>query len=362
MKFLFLVQGEGRGHMTQALSFAEILTELGHELVAVGVGSSNRRKIPEFFEKGINCPIIPFESPNFICDKEQKKILLTQTIFKNLTKLPTFFKSLKTIQRLVEIYQPDITLNFYELLGGLHQLVYRPNQRYWVIGHQYLIAHEAFPFAKGKPVQKFLFKVNTHLTALGAEKWLALSFRPLEQSKNPKLTVLPPLLRKQLFELSPEEGDFVLAYMVNPGYANELIEQAKAHPDLKIEAFWDNKSYPQAFRALPNLVFHPINDRLFLKKMSACKAYISTAGFESICEAMYFQKPVLMTPVEGQYEQECNAIDAALAGAGLGYDSFDLEALEAYLNKQYRRQHSWVTQSRDTFIKLVFQSTESYAN
>ncbi|MGY6522319.1 MAG: glycosyltransferase family protein [Mongoliitalea sp.] len=362
MKFLFLVQGEGRGHMTQAISFAEILNELGHELVAVGVGSSKRRRIPDFFMKGINCPILTFESPNFECDKDQKKIILSQTIFKNLGKLPTFFKSLQTIQKLIEEHQPDVILNFYELLGGLHQLIFRPSQKYWVIGHQYLIAHKAFPFAKGKPIQKFLFKANTQLTAIGAEKWLALSFRPLEPSENLKLTVLPPLLRKQLFELMSEEGDFILAYMVNQGYANELIAQAKKHPDLKIEAFWDNKSHPEAFQILPNLVFHPINDRLFLEKMSTCKAYISTAGFESICEAMYFQKPVLMIPVEGQYEQECNAIDAEIAGAGIAHKSFDLGVLKAYLSNQDNNNHAWVIQSRNTLVRLVFHPIETYAN
>ena len=38
MRFLFTVQGEGRGHYTQALSLAAILRKQGHEVVAVLVG------------------------------------------------------------------------------------------------------------------------------------------------------------------------------------------------------------------------------------------------------------------------------------------------------------------------------------
>ena len=33
MKFLFIVQGEGRGHLTQAITLEEILRRNGHEVV-----------------------------------------------------------------------------------------------------------------------------------------------------------------------------------------------------------------------------------------------------------------------------------------------------------------------------------------
>lgn len=362
MRFLFLVQGEGRGHMTQALSFAEMLAANGHELVAVGIGKSKRRQIPDFFLQGINCPIERFESPNFVCDKEQKKILIAKTIIYNLKKSRTYWKSIQTIQKLIDQHKPDVILNFYELLGGLHHLIFWPRQRYWVIGHQYLLAHEDFPFTKKQPIQKLLFQLNTSITAIGAEKWLALSFRRMKKSKNKKLIVLPPLLRSQLFELTPTSGDFILAYMVNAGYATELIEQAKHFPHVKIEAFWDSKAYPSPYQALPNLIFHQINDQLFLKKMSECLAYITTAGFESICEAMYLGKPVLMIPVAGQYEQACNAIDAELAGAGISNHTFDLEKLTILLEKGGRKHHAhphtWISNSRDIIYKNLFPSTK----
>jgi hypothetical protein len=33
-KFLFIIQGEGRGHLTQAISLAQLLRDNGHEVVA----------------------------------------------------------------------------------------------------------------------------------------------------------------------------------------------------------------------------------------------------------------------------------------------------------------------------------------
>ena len=35
MKFLFIVQGEGRGHLTQAITLENVLLRSGHEVVEI---------------------------------------------------------------------------------------------------------------------------------------------------------------------------------------------------------------------------------------------------------------------------------------------------------------------------------------
>ncbi|MCD8263737.1 MAG: hypothetical protein LUD02_05910 [Tannerellaceae bacterium] len=49
MKLLFIIQGEGRGHLTQALALSRQLTAEGHEIVAALVGKSPSRRLPSFF-------------------------------------------------------------------------------------------------------------------------------------------------------------------------------------------------------------------------------------------------------------------------------------------------------------------------
>ncbi|MCH6234828.1 glycosyltransferase family protein [Cognataquiflexum rubidum] len=331
MKFLFIIQGEGRGHMTQAISMTQMLGEMGHEVCAVCIGKSQRREIPEFVSRNIHAPIYLFDSPNFVTDKSQKSINLSKTIWGNLLKFKTFKKSLEQIDQLVKKHQPDVILNFYDILGGIYNALYRPECQFWVIGHQYLIHHPEFPFAPGQPLQKLLFKINTHITSLGADLLLALSFRPMPAHQIHNLHVLPPLLRKEVRNLNPTQGDFFLAYMVNPGYAEEVISEAKNNPEIQIEAFWDKKDEPISQKPLPNLTIHMVDDKLFLEKMATCKGLLSTAGFESVCEALYLGKQVLMVPVKGQYEQACNAIDAQISGAGLIGEKFDFKKLDAYL-------------------------------
>ena len=53
MKILFVIQGEGRGHLTQALSLRQKLADEGHEIVGVLVGKSPARRLPGFFSEKI---------------------------------------------------------------------------------------------------------------------------------------------------------------------------------------------------------------------------------------------------------------------------------------------------------------------
>ena len=346
MRFLFIIQGEGRGHMTQAIALADILESAGHEVVATCVGKSKRREIPAFVYQNLKSPIYPIESPNFEADANHKKVLIGKTIRINFFKLLTFQKSLKKIHNLVKELDPDVIVNFYDLLGGIYNMIYRPKAQFWVIGHQYMIHHPGFGFAKAKKLEKFLFKLNTTLTAMGSDKIFALSFTQVENSLNSKFKVIPPLLRKAIFDLEIQKGDFILTYMVNPGYGEEVIRFAEANPQIKIEAFWDKNGAEKVFQPSPNLTFHQVEDKLFLQKMASCKGLICTAGFESICEAMYLGKPVMMIPVAGQYEQACNALDAVAAGAGMSHHEFDFELFDHYLSKQEfekNEMQSWVS-------------------
>jgi uncharacterized protein (TIGR00661 family) len=366
MKFLFIVQGEGRGHMTQAIAFSRILESNGHRLVAVILGKSKRRAVPEFFEREIKAPIHLVESPNFETDGNQKKVSIRKTILKNSLKGKTFYQSLTSIHQIVKAENPDVILNFYDLLGGLYNFIFRPKALFWVIGHQYLIGHPSFKFAPNRPLDKFLFQFNTALTSLGADERLALSFLPQIRYANQKARVVPPLLRPEVKLLEPKTGDFYLAYMVNPGYAEEVILFAKANPQLKVKAYWDKKEAAETEHPLPNLSFHRVHDRKFLQDMADCKGLVCTAGFESVCEAKYLGKPVMMIPVAGQYEQACNALDAEASGVGIASADFDFAKLERLQTNRiansdhYRRWvDSWPLVFRELATEVRLPEQES---
>ncbi|PZX52025.1 glycosyltransferase family protein [Algoriphagus chordae] len=357
MKFLFIVQGEGRGHMTQAIAFSKMLEKQGHEIAGLILGKSKRRAVPEFLSREISAPIHLVESPNFACDKNEKQIMIGKTIRHNLAKSATFWRSIQEIHQVVKAEQPDIILNFYDLLGGIYNAVFRPKAQYWVIGHQYLIYHPQFKFAPSKGLDKFFFKFNTRMTAIGASEKLALSFYELESTD--QIRVVPPLLREEIKKLTPNSGDFFLTYIVNSGYGVEVISYAQANPHLKIRAYWDKKDAAETEHPLPNLSFHRIHDKNFLRDMAACRGLVSTAGFESICEALYLGKSVMVIPVKGQYEQACNALDTVKSGAGITSGNFDFSKLEALIETQLETGNSmkeWTNTWPQAFQQLISET------
>ena len=48
MKVIFVIQGEGREHLTQALALKQMMEREGHEVVKMLVGKSKTRELPSF--------------------------------------------------------------------------------------------------------------------------------------------------------------------------------------------------------------------------------------------------------------------------------------------------------------------------
>lgn len=190
---------------------------------------------------------------------------------------------------------------------------------------------------------------------MNCHKKLALSFDKLSQEKE-DTTIVPPLLRKEIKLLQPINESFILTYVVNKGYGEEILTWHEHNPRIKLLCFWDNYDYPDGWSPRQNIIFKHLNDEAFLEAMANCAGYISTAGFESICEAMYLNKPVMMVPVKGQFEQVCNALDGKRVGAGISATSFDLGPFLSYIttlkegNNDFR---PWADSAEMIFIKEI---------
>lgn len=337
--FIFAVQGEGRGHLTQAISVYEMLVSRGFKVHAVLVGTSQRRELPEFFKRKISVPIIPFQSPNFTTDPKNKSIRLGATLWKTFKGLRKYAKSLRLVKDTIRQYRPDAIVNFYEPLVAWYSRRHPDDIRVIGIGHQYVYLHPEFEFPEGRRMDRLVIRNYTKLCAMGADALLGLSFYPLPPSSNQKLKVLPPLLRKEVFEQDIHSQPFLLAYVLNAGYMQDIINWHKAHPDTELHCFTDSKAVKGKWRYDDTLCFHSLDDKKFLTMMASCRGLVCTAGFESVCEALYLGKPVLMIPVGGHFEQYCNARDAVKAGAGIYDSEFRIDRLLDFIPQYTPSEH-----------------------
>lgn len=359
MKFLFIVQGEGRGHFTQAITLEEMLLRNGHEVVEVLVGKSSACTLPGFFNRSIHAPVKRFISPNFLPSTENKRANLTKSFTYNLLKIPEYFRSMCYINQRIRETGAEVVINFYELLTGLTYAFFRPSAPYVCIGHQYLFLHRDFEFPEKSSVQLWMLRFFTRMTACRASKKLALSFKTMEQDDEQQIVVMPPLIRQEVTAIQPEEGNYIHGYMVNSGFADSVESFHVIHPEVPLKFFWDKADTEEVTKIDETLSFYQIDDVRFLNGMAGCRAYASTAGFESICEAMYLGKPVLMVPAH--IEQDCNAYDAMKAGAGIISNSFDLEPLLHFAGR-YTPNRNFVSWVRSCEHRIILELERTIAS
>lgn len=349
MKYLFVIQGEGRGHFTQALSMKEMLEKNGHEVGTVMIGCSAKRVVPEFFLKKINAEVVRFQSPNFLPSPKSKSSHLLISIVYNLIFLPVYIQSLFRIRKTIKQAQADVVVNFYELMCGITYGIFNPQTPMINVAHQYYFKTSSFNYTGKNPIQFKLLNFFSTLTSLNATKILALSFREESFEQHGNIAIVPPLLRKEVLNKVPTNGDYINGYLLNAGYVDELIDWSLDNPKQMLHFFCDRVADDDEI-LIPNLKLHTLSDSLFLEFMAGCKAYATTGGFESVCEAMYLQKPVLMVPTH--IEQECNVLDAMRAGAGVGASEFNLDLLLQFL-EQYKKINTfkyWVNSAESVFM------------
>ena len=255
--------------MTQALAMKRILEDAGHTVVAAFMGENPRRPIPDFFPARFAGPIHRFRAPVFVVDREGKGVRPWDSFFQAVRRFPTYWKQGPDLHREVKAYRPDLLVNFYDLIGGLYAAVYRPDVPVVAVGHQFLFFHPEFPIPPGERFQVEMIKFNTLLTSLNASLRLGLSFSPLRDIPDRRIRILPPLLRESVLHCRPAEGDHLLAYVLNPGYAGELMRWHKHQSDVELHCFWDKPDTPPAFSPWEGLTFHHLDDRKFLELLAS---------------------------------------------------------------------------------------------
>lgn len=348
---MLIVQGEGRGHLSQAIALKEILETAGFSITSVLTGKSKGRKIPEYFISCFENKIIEIESPGLILNSDQKKVLFSKTLFNNFLKIPHYFRQIKIIHQEFKKAGPELVLNFHEILCGFWKLFYHPKVKIISIAHQYIYYHYLFKYPAMPFHQKLALKLVNYFTTIGSVKRIGLHFFQWESVRKYNLVILPPLIRQRIKLLKPENQNYILIYLLYPGLSEEVKKFQERNPDQYFHVFWseDNQIVNE------HLIFMKLNSDSFLTELKNCRAFISTAGFESIAECYYLEKPVGVIPVSNHPEQFINACETAKSGIGIAFSDFSTIDISQILkshpsSNQYRQ---WVNSGDELFITEI---------
>ena len=186
---------------------------------------------------------------------------------------------------------------------------------------------------------------------------MALSFSRLHDLPQRRIRVVPPLLRRSVLNAEPTRGRHILAYVLLPGYSEEIMAWHKRQSDVELHCFWDRRDVPPSFSPWEGLTFHRLDDKAFLELLVSCRGFTSTAGFESVSEAAFLGKPISLVPTGKHTEQLCNALDAERAGVATWRNDFDLSAflsrLDSWEDTGREEFRAWVRSAPGTFLRLL---------
>ncbi len=311
-KCVFIVQGEGRGHMSQSIALKEYLEKAGHLVETVFVGTPNEASLPDYLRDHFPNTIRTFQSPYFLGTPNRKGIYVGRTLLFNLLRSVIYLREVLRIRREIDLLEPEVVFNFYDVIGALALRKVKKSIQRIGIGHHFLLYLKDY-FGENNPQwHRLLLTYHTRIIMKSCDRVLALSFS--EQEGNSAIEAVSPLIRREYREMTYHRGDRYLVYLLKEGYIYDLISMARQDPGFLADVF--TQEIPE-IDLPPGLRIHSLSGSLFKELMAKCRGLITTAGFDVAAEAAYHGIPLMVIPAANHFEQKCNGLDIEQHGLGL---------------------------------------------
>jgi uncharacterized protein (TIGR00661 family) len=315
---LYGVNGEGAGHSTRA---REVVTHLVAEGHSVHVASFDRglQNLKDTFDVT--------EIYGFRFAYVNNRVRYKRTIAKNLITVPQARESLHRLTALLDEAEIDLVITDFEPLTC--HIGHKRRLPVISIDNQHCLTNVSVSYPKQYRRDAAAAKLVTKLMTPGANAYLVISFfRAPIRKRNTFL--FPPLLRQQIFEAHPTEGEHVLVYVTSP--APDLAKLL-ASIRCRFVAYGFGREGVEG-----NTTFKKPSLDGFFSDLVSSRAVIANSGFSLVTEALHLGKPYLAVPVSHQFEQIFNAYWLQKSGYGAYWEELNKERVESFLFNlpQYR--------------------------
>ncbi|WP_100611247.1 glycosyltransferase family protein [Confluentibacter lentus] len=313
MKILYAIQGTGNGHLSRARDIIPILQKKGVALDILVSGTQADINLPypiTYQLKGLS----------FIFGKKGG-VDVWKTYFK--AKTMRLHKEIMSLP--VENY--DLIINDFEPVSAWAcKLKKIPCVS---LSHQSAVLSPIVPKPKKKdPLGKLILKKYAPTT-----KQYGFHFKAYED------TIFTPVIRQDIRLANCTTGDHYTVYL--PSYDDEKILNILSKiEDVTWEVF--SKHNKKTFTD-KNITVQPITNEAFVTSMATSKGILCGAGFETPAEALFMKKKLLVIPMKGQYEQQCNA--AALKDMGV-------PVIKSFKKKYLKNIKDWI--ENDTIVNVDY--------
>ena len=305
MKILYAIQGTGNGHISRARDIIPILKK-NHEVDILISGTQADVELPY--------PVkYKYNGLGFVFGKKGGIDLLET--FKR-SNLEVFFLEINCLP--VQTY--DLIINDFEPISAW--ACYQKNKKCIGLSHQNAVLNKNAPQPKhtdliGKAVLKKYAPTTIQY---------GFHFKPYDNN------IFSPVIRQEVREQAVTSRGHYTVYL--PAYNDKRITKVlKQCNNVNWEAF--SKHNKKALKE-KNISIYPINNKDFIKSMATSEGVLCGAGFETPAEALFMRKKLLVIPMKGQFEQQCNA--AALKEMGV-------PVIKSLKLKQLKKIKNWLATS-----------------
>jgi len=288
MRILYGVQTTGHGHLVRSTPIIRQLRERGHQVDVLLSGPPPDASWPA----RIGAPLATRPGLTFSAEGGRIRYLRTALGARPLRFLRDVFRTPAPL--------PDLVVTDYEPITAW--FARRRGLRSIGIGHLYAFAWPEVPRARGNFVTRRVMDWFAPVSVAAGSHWDSFG-----------APVLPPTVAPEIRALTrgPIDPDLILVYA---GFEplGRLIPLLKQFPRHRFHVY----AHIPGDRQDANVVVRPISRTRFMADLARCAGVIANAGFTLTSECLHLGIAILVRPIDGQLEQESNAV--ALERLGLG--------------------------------------------
>ncbi len=284
MRILYAIQATGNGHLSRARHLLPHLDKLGHvDILLSGYQSElSLDQSVDFYKRGIS----------FIFGKNGK--VDVRATIRNID----FFEFARDVRKM-DLSGYDVVLNDFEPVTAWACKF----QNKMSIG----LSHQASFFSpkSPRPPKRSLFGEFVLKYFAPCHHKIGFHFKSYDDF------ILPPVIRREILELSTCEKEVIVVYL--PAIGDQFLATNLSRVrDFEFKVF--SKFTERKYR-YQNVEFIPVGLDSWLGWLAQAYGVIMGGGFEGPSEALFLKKRLLVLPMINQYEQLCNA--SALEALGV---------------------------------------------
>jgi uncharacterized protein (TIGR00661 family) len=323
MKILYAIQGTGNGHISRAREIIPYLQEYCQcDILVSGTQCDVELGVPiKYRLRGLS---FWFGTHGGV------------DIWSTLTKSNLFHLKREINQLKVEEY--DLVINDFEPVSAW--ACRKKNVPCISLSHQGALLSNKVPLPEERDLMGSFILRNY----APAENHFGFHFQEYDDF------IFTPVIRKQVRESKIDEQDYYTVYL--PAYDDQfLLDTLSLFGDYNWHIFSKHafKSYQS-----DNIQINRITNDHFVEDMAKSSGVLCGAGFETPAEALFMNKKLMVIPMKGQFEQQCNAAALELMGIPVikNLDPDNFERISSWLESEEKIKVSYPDQTRRIVRKL----------